>query len=64
MSRVIRKRIPVIGDDFTLREVEDAHIKMLLASGRTLGVVAEVLGIEPSTLWRKRCRSESKNGSH
>jgi NtrC-family two-component system response regulator AlgB len=40
----------------TLEEVERRHIARVLAEAETLEGAAEILGIDASTLWRKRKR--------
>jgi NtrC-family two-component system response regulator AlgB len=45
-----------IGHDFTLEKLEAEHIRRVLATKATLEEAAEVLGIDPSTLYRKRKR--------
>lgn len=47
---------PVLGGDFTLEAVEAEHIRKVLARTDTFEKAAHALGIEPSTLWRKRQR--------
>jgi NtrC-family two-component system response regulator AlgB len=47
---------PVLGGDFTLDAIEAEHIRKVLARTDTFETAAKVLGIEPSTLWRKRQR--------
>jgi NtrC-family two-component system response regulator AlgB len=53
-----RGRGPQIGGDFTIDDVERAHIMTVLARARTMDDAAAVLGIDSSTLWRKRKRYE------
>jgi len=43
-----------LGGKFTLEEIEAEHIRRVLAGTRTLDEAAEVLGIDPATLYRKR----------
>jgi NtrC-family two-component system response regulator AlgB len=45
-----------VGGDVTLDRLEAEHIRRVLASTPTLDRAAEVLGIDPSTLYRKRKR--------
>lgn len=45
---------PALGGRWTLDEIEAEHIRRVLARTPTLEEAAQVLGIEPSTLWRKR----------
>ena len=47
---------PVLGGDFTIDVIEAEHIRKVLARTDTFENAAKVLGIEPSTLWRKRQR--------
>ncbi len=45
---------PVMGGDFTAEEIEREHVLRVLARAATLEDAARVLGIDSSTLWRKR----------
>jgi NtrC-family two-component system response regulator AlgB len=45
-----------VGGDMTLDQLEAEHIRRVLANTPTLERTAEVLGIDPSTLYRKRKR--------
>ena len=45
-----------LGGKFTLEQMEAEHIRRLIASHKTLEEVAEILGIDPATLYRKRKR--------
>jgi two-component system, NtrC family, response regulator AlgB len=38
----------------TLAELEELHIRRVLASTKTLDEAAQVLGIDAATLWRRR----------
>lgn len=51
---------PRVGGDFTLEEVERAHIQRVLGRAPTLEEAARILGIEPSTLWRRRKKYEAE----
>ena len=45
---------PQLGDRVTLSQIERIHIRRVVASTASLQEAAEVLGIDPATLWRKR----------
>jgi NtrC-family two-component system response regulator AlgB len=45
-----------LGGRFTLEEIEAEHIRRLIANHKTLEEVAEILKIDPATLYRKRKR--------
>jgi len=47
---------PVLGGDHTVDEVEREHIQRVLARAATAEEAARILGIDASTLWRKRKR--------
>jgi len=49
---------PVLGGDYALEQVEKEHILRVLARTATIEEAAQVLGIDPSTLWRKRKKYE------
>ena len=53
-----RERGPQVGGPFTLEEIERAHITAIVAQSKTMDDAAAVLGIDDSTLWRKRKRYE------
>ena len=48
--------VPVLGGPFTVEAVEQEHILRVLASAPTMEEAARVLGIDASTLWRRRKR--------
>jgi two-component system, NtrC family, response regulator AlgB len=50
--------VPVLGGDFTVERVEREHILRVLARTRTQEEAAQVLGVDASTLWRKRRKYE------
>ena len=47
---------PRLGGGHSLADIEHEHIRQVLARTDTFEAAAQVLGIEPSTLWRKRRR--------
>jgi NtrC-family two-component system response regulator AlgB len=49
---------PSVGGDFTLDAVEREHILRVLARARTQEEAAQILGVDASTLWRKRRKYE------
>ncbi len=48
-----------LGGPHTLEEVEREHILRVMASVPTLDEAAHILGIDASTLWRKRKKYEA-----
>jgi NtrC-family two-component system response regulator AlgB len=50
---------PQVGGNFTLDAIEHEHIKRVLARTETQENAAAILGIDASTLWRKRKKYES-----
>lgn len=52
----IRDRIERCSDVLSLEEVEKQHITKVLNIARDLQEAAQLLGIDPATLWRKRKR--------
>jgi NtrC-family two-component system response regulator AlgB len=49
---------PVLGGDFSVEAVEREHILRVLGRRETLEEAARVLGLDASTLWRKRRKYE------
>jgi len=50
---------PTLGGDFTLEELERRHVLAVLARKATVEEAAHTLGIDTSTLWRKRKRYDA-----
>jgi NtrC-family two-component system response regulator AlgB len=59
ISTLAKSHPPEIGGNFTLEDIEREHISRVLARSGTLEKAAETLGIDASTLWRKRKKYES-----
>src|SRR3569623_1809365 len=53
-----RGQAPTVGGHFTLDEIERAHIRASVGQSRAMEEAAAALGIDDSTLWRKRKRYE------
>ncbi len=45
---------PVLGDPVTIEQIEEQHIRRVLATTRSLQEAADILGIDQATLWRRR----------
>jgi len=54
---------PRLGGDFTLEDIESDHIRQVVSRSATQEEAARILGIDPSTLWRKRKKHEDPAGS-
>jgi NtrC-family two-component system response regulator AlgB len=52
--------VPQVGGDFTVEQVEREHILRVLSRTRTQEEAARVLGVDASTLWRKRKKYEDE----
>jgi two-component system, NtrC family, response regulator AlgB len=52
--------MPVLGGDFPLEKIEREHILRLLARIPNQEEAARILGVDPSTLWRKRKKYEEE----
>jgi len=50
--------LPILGGDFTVEQIEREHIHRVVARSQTLEEAATLLGIDSSTLYRKRKRYE------
>lgn len=46
-----------LGDHVSLADIEEQHIRRVLATTRSLQEAADILGIDQATLWRKRKQS-------
>jgi len=51
--------VPRLGGDFTLDQIEREHIERVAARSATLEDAARTLGIDASTLYRKRKKYDS-----
>jgi NtrC-family two-component system response regulator AlgB len=45
---------PGVGDSVSLAQLEEMHIKTILAKASSIQAASDILGIDPATLWRKR----------
>jgi NtrC-family two-component system response regulator AlgB len=43
-----------LGDPLRLDQIEEEHIRRVLADTRSLQEAADILGIDQATLWRRR----------
>jgi NtrC-family two-component system response regulator AlgB len=51
---------PQLGGNFSLEQVEEEHIRRVTARTATLQEAAHILGVDASTLWRRRKRKEQE----
>ena len=58
ISQNVRCTAPQLGGDFSLEDIEREHITQVVARTPTLDDAAAILGIDASTLWRKRKKYE------
>jgi len=58
ISARVRRESPELGGDFSLDAIEREHITRVVARTATLDDAAAILGIDASTLWRKRKKYE------
>ncbi len=59
-ARVRSTESPQMGGDFSLEDIEREHITRVVTRSATLEDAAAVLGIDASTLWRKRKKYEGQ----
>ena len=61
-ERIVARAVsrPLLGGDVTLEEIEREHILQVVGRAPTLDDAARILGIDASTLWRKRKKYESE----
>ena len=52
-----------LGGKFTLDQIEGEHIRRLIGNTKTLEEAAQILGVDPATLYRKRKRLEFNDAS-
>ena len=54
----IQSEVPGLGGNYSLEVIEREHIMRVIARTATLEEAAAILGIDVSTLWRKRKKYE------
>jgi NtrC-family two-component system response regulator AlgB len=55
-------QVPVVGGEFSVADVEREHILRVIAQAGTQEEASRILGIDSSTLWRKRKRYQRRTG--
>jgi NtrC-family two-component system response regulator AlgB len=59
-ERILPQRVRLkLGGDFTLEVIEREHIEQVIARCKTQDEAAAILGLDPSTLWRRRKKYEA-----
>jgi NtrC-family two-component system response regulator AlgB len=48
------RKVPTVGGEYTLEEIEHEHISRVMTRAKTAQEATRILGIDASTLWRKR----------
>jgi NtrC-family two-component system response regulator AlgB len=51
-----RPVLPALGGDYTLEQIEKEHVQRVIARAATAEEASRILGIDSSTLWRRRKR--------
>ena len=60
MTPAVALQAPRLGGDFSVEQVEREHILRVIARTATLDEAAAILGMDVSTLWRKRKKYEGE----
>jgi len=58
-ARIKSADTPQVGGNFSLDDIEREHVTRVVNRSQTLEDAATILGIDSSTLWRKRKKYES-----